>query len=132
RAEKRRAAAAVKEARVIAYRQAQGALDRTRRLWENHSISRDEYDRDFFAAERARAEMEEAAAEAEMVNAPPRVDEVAEAEGHVSAASARLRLAQAELAKTRLIAPTDGQALRVFAAPGEVVGPANPDPGPLL
>jgi multidrug resistance efflux pump len=125
RAEKRRAAAAAAEARVIAYRHAQGALERTRRLWENRSISRDEYDRDFFASERARAEMEESAAESALADAPPRPEEVAEAEAKVAAAAARLRLAQAELARTRIVAPTDGQVLRVFAEPGEAAGPAR-------
>src|SRR5262249_30227899 len=84
RKEKRRAVAAVKEARDISHKHAKGALERTLRLWENKSISRDEMERDFYAAERARAEAEEAAAELAVVEAPARADEVAEAQGHVA------------------------------------------------
>jgi HlyD family secretion protein len=132
RKEKRKALAAVKEARDISYKHAKGALERTMRLWENKSISRDELERDYYAAERARAEAEEAAAELSVVEAPARADEVAEAEGHVAAAEARLRLAEAELAKTRLVTPTDGAVLRLSAEPGEVAGPATEKPVMLL
>jgi multidrug resistance efflux pump len=133
RVERRKALAAVREARAVAYRQAKGSLERTQRLFEkNQSISRDEYDRDYFAVERARAELEEAAAEHALVEAPPRVDEVAEATGHVAAAEAQLKLAEAELSKTRMVAPTDGTILRVYAEPGEVAGPATEQPVLLM
>ena len=101
-------------------------------LWDNRSISRDEYDRDYYASERAKAEMEEAVAEHAMVEAPARADEVLEHEAMVAAARARLQLAMAELAKTKLIAPTAGRVLRVFAEPGEVAGPTTSQPVLLL
>ncbi len=132
RAEKRKALAAIVEAKVAAYRQAKGALERTQRLWDQHSISRDEYDRDFFTTERSKAEMEEASAEHSMVEAPARVDEVTEHEALVLAAQAKLQLAQAELAKTRMLAPSSGKVLRIFAEPGEVAGPATEQPVLLL
>ena len=132
RAERRKALASVQEANVVAYKRARGALERTQVLWDKHQISRDEYDRDYFAAEHARAEMEEAAAEHAMVEAPPRPDEVLENEAQVAASRARLQLAMAELAKTKLIAPTSGRVLRVFAEPGEVAGPTTAQPVLLL
>jgi multidrug resistance efflux pump len=128
RAEKRKALASVEEAKAVAYRQAKSVLERTQRLFENRSTSRDEFDRDYFAAERARAERDQASAEHALVEAPARKDEVSEAKGHVSAGEARLRLAEAELAKTRLLAPVDGRVLRVLAEPGEVAGPAHEQP----
>jgi HlyD family secretion protein len=132
RPEKRAALAAAKEAKGVLYRQAKATWDRAQRLWEKRSISQDEHDRDLFAAARARAEMDEATAEHALVEAPARADEVAEAEGHVAAAAARLRLAEAELAKTRLLAPCAGRILRVFAEPGEMAGPATAQPVLLL
>jgi HlyD family secretion protein len=132
RAERRKALAAVREARVAAYRQAKGALERTQRLWDNRSISRDEYDRDFYAAERARAEVEQATAEHALVEADARPDEIHENEALVAAARAKLELADAELAKTKLTAPTDGRVLRVFAEPGEAASPTTEQPVLLM
>lgn len=128
RAERRKAYAAIQESKLVAYKRAKGALERTQVLWEKHQISRDEYDRDYFAAEFARAEMEEASADRATVEAPPRNDEVLENEAQVAAARARLQLAMAELSKTKLIAPTSGRVLRVFAEPGEVAAPTTPQP----
>jgi multidrug resistance efflux pump len=77
---------------------------------------------------RAKAELEQAECEHALVEAPPRPDEVAAAEGRVRAAEARLRLARAELAKARLRAPTAGRVLRVYAEPGELAGPRSARP----
>ena len=132
RPEKRKAFASIQEAKVVAYKRAKGALERTQVLWDKHQISRDEYDRDYFAAEHARAEMEEAAADRATIEAPARPDEVLENEANVAAARARLELALAELAKTKLLAPTPGRILRVFAEPGEVAGPTTPQPVLLM
>ena len=132
RADKRKSLAAIQEAKALAYRQAKGALERTQRLWDNHSISRDEYDRDFYAAERARAEMDQAVAEHALVEAAARPDEITENEAQVAASNARLQMARAELAKTRLVAPTAGRVLRVFAEPGEVAAPTTLQPVLLM
>jgi multidrug resistance efflux pump len=40
----------------------------------------------------------------------------------------RLRVAQAELAKTRLTAPSGGRVLRVYAEPGQLAGPNSAQP----
>src|SRR5262249_20667840 len=76
----------------------------------------------------ARADMEKAAADRAFAEAPPRADELAAAEGRLQASRARLRLAQAELAKTRLRAPYRGRVLRVYAEPREQAGPASAHP----
>jgi HlyD family secretion protein len=132
RAERRKALAAVREAKLVAYKRAKGALERTQVLWDKRQISRDEYDRDYFASEHARAEMEEAAAEYSLVEAAARPDEVTENEAQVEAARARLQLALAEMKKTKLLAPTAGRVLRVFAEPGEVAGPTTAQPVLLI
>ena len=53
--------------------------------------------------QKAQAEWDEAIAERALVEAPARADEVAAAEGRVQVAEARRRLAEVELAKTRLL-----------------------------
>ena len=108
RPEKRRAMAAVEQAKHVVYQQAKADWERTFKLVESRSSSREQGDRDHFAMLRAQAEWDEAAAEQALVEAPARADEVAAAEGRVAVAEARLRLVKAELAKTRLLAPTDG------------------------
>lgn len=132
RSERRKALAAMEKSKTVAHQDALGALERSKSLWEKHQLSRSEYDRDFFAAERARAEMEEAAAEHAEVEAPARPAEVTEHEALVAVALSRLELAKAERAKTRLVAPTDGRVLRVFAEAGEVAGPNSAQPVLLL
>jgi multidrug resistance efflux pump len=79
---------------------------------------------------RTRAELDEAVAERALVEAPPRPEDVAAAEGRVAAAEARLRGARHELAKTRVVAPSDGCVLQVCAEPGEMAGPG--ETGPVL
>ena len=46
----------------------------------------------------------------------------------MAAAEAKLRLDEADLAKTRLLAPFNGQILRIYAEPGELAGPATVQP----
>jgi multidrug resistance efflux pump len=132
RAERRRAAAAIEEARKVVLQQARTELERSRKLVENRSASREEYERSWFTMLRASAEYDEAVAERALIEAQARPDEIAIEEGNVAAAEARLRLAEAELAKTRILAPTSGRILQVFAEPGEQAGPAMAQPILLL
>jgi multidrug efflux pump subunit AcrA (membrane-fusion protein) len=132
RAEKRRALAAVEEARRAQFQQTEANWGHSQKLFERRSVSQEERDRDYLAMVRAQAELDEATAERAIVEAPARADEVAEAEGRVAAAEAKLRLAEAELAKTRLLAPFDGRVLQVHAEPGELAGPGAAPPVLLL
>jgi multidrug resistance efflux pump len=129
--EKRRALAAIENAKRSVFEQAKAEAERSQRL-SSSATSREQYDRDRLKMFVAQAELEQAAAERALVEAPARADEVAAAEARVAAAKARLRLAEAELAKTRLRAPSKGRILQIFAEPGEVVGPASPQPVLLL
>ena len=132
RAEKRKAAAAFAQAKAAIYLQAKAEWERSRKLNENHSTSQEQYDRDYFAMLKAQAEWEQAVAERTLVEAPARADEIAIEKGNVAAAEARLRVAEAEWAKARLLAPTDGRILQVFAEPGEQAGPATAQPVLLI
>jgi HlyD family secretion protein len=128
RAEKRRAMAAVEEAKRALFHQAKANWSHSQRLLERQAASQEERDRDHLAMVRAQAELDEAGAERAAIEAPARADEVAAADGRVAAAEARQRLAEAELAKTRLQAPFDGRILRIYAEPGELAGPATDQP----
>jgi HlyD family secretion protein len=132
RTEKRKALAAMEEAKRATYQQTKADWERTHRLAETHSASREQGDRDYYGMQKAKAEWEEAVAEHALVEAPARADEVDAALARVAVAEARQRLARAELAKTRLLAPATGRVLRVHAEPGEVSGPNTPQPVVLL
>jgi multidrug resistance efflux pump len=132
RAERRKVAATLEEARKIVLQQTRADFERSKKLAESHNASREEYDRSYYTMLRAVAEWDEAVAERALIEAPARTDEIAIEEGNVAAAEARLRLAEAELAKTRLHAPSNGRILQIFAEPGEQAGPTTTQPILLL
>jgi multidrug resistance efflux pump len=128
RAERRAALKACASARRAIHLQAQKDWGRIDRARAGHAASQEQSDAAYYRLLRAKAELEQAEAEHALVEAPPRPDEVAAAEGRVRAAEARVRLERAELAKTRLRAPTRGQVLRVYAEPGELAEPRSAQP----
>jgi multidrug resistance efflux pump len=130
RQEKRDAVASLEKARQALFDQAKA--DYMRAQGSRTATSREDFDSRYYLMLRAKAELEAVQAERALVEAPPRADELAAAEGRVSAAEARLRLAEAELAKTRLVAPTDGRILHVHAEPGELAGPTSARPVILM
>jgi multidrug resistance efflux pump len=132
RPERRRALAAVEEARRALYLQARGTLERSRRLADTRATSPEQRDVDYHRMLQTGAELAAASAERALAEAPPRADELAAARGRVAAARARLRLAQAELARTRLVAPSGGRVLQVYAEVGELAGPASARPVLLM
>ncbi|QDV34770.1 HlyD family secretion protein [Tautonia plasticadhaerens] len=132
RQERRRVLEAIEKTHRLALERAEADWSRTEELFGRGAISTERRDRDYYAKVESRAALGEVEAERALVEAPPRPEDLAEAEALVKAAEARLRLAEAELEKTRLRAPADGRILRAYAEPGEVVGPATPDPVLLL
>jgi multidrug resistance efflux pump len=128
RAEKRKAVAAVERARHILLQQAESDWKRSQRLVRENSSSVEQYQNDFFKLQRVRAEWEQAAADHALIEAPPRVEDLAAAEARVAAAEARLGLAESDLAKTRILMPMDGHILQVYAEPGELAAPNSTHP----
>jgi multidrug resistance efflux pump len=128
RRERRTAVAAAEQAKRYIYQQAKVDWERTHKLVETRSTSREQADRDYFTMLRTQAEWDEAVAEKALVEAPERPEEIAAGEGQVAADEARLRLAEAALAKTRLLAPSNGRILQVNVEPGEVAGPNTAEP----
>jgi multidrug resistance efflux pump len=128
RAEKRDSFAALEKAKKAVYEQAKAEWERSRRLTPSSTVSQEQHDENHFKMLRTLAEWQQAQAERALIEAPARADEVAAAQGRLAAAEAQLRLAEAELAKTRLVAPSSGRILQVYAEPGELAGPATVQP----
>jgi multidrug resistance efflux pump len=129
RPEKRKAVAAVEQSRRVISQQAEADRKRSQQLVQSRAATDEQLDNDRFKSLRAKADLAEAAAERELVEAPARKEDIAAAEGRVEAAKARLLLAETDLAKRRLLAPSDGRILQVHAEPGEL---AAPNSGPPL
>jgi len=128
RREKRQAAAADERAKQNSYLNADANLRRSERLRSAQAVSQQGWDVDFFVVQRTKAEWEQAKAERALVEAPARAEDIAAAEATVAAAQAQYQWAQAELAKTRLLAPRQGQIMQIYAEPGEIAGPDSPQP----
>jgi HlyD family secretion protein len=128
RAERRKALAGIEKAKQALYNQANSDLDRDKELLPRKAISQEKYDGDYYRMLQTQAEFESAKAERQLADADAQVDEVKMAQGRVVAAEARQRLAEAELAKTRLLAPCNGVVLQVYSEPGELAGPTTPQP----
>jgi HlyD family secretion protein len=126
RPEKRKSVAAIEAARRALYEAARSDHERGERA--RGSVSQQQREQDYFRVLQLKAEWEQAKAERELIEAPPRPEDVAVAESLVEAAQAKLRLAAAELAKTELRAPADGVILRSYAEPGELTSPTSPQP----
>ena len=132
RAEKRQALIAQAEARKAAYELAQKQWARAQILMQKGSISREEHDATAQKLQHTRNEWKAAEAERDLVQAPPRQDELDAALSRVAMAKAKLAMAHAELAKTLVRAPRDGRVLQVFVEPGDQAGPATGRPVLLL
>jgi multidrug resistance efflux pump len=132
RPERRKALASIEEARRAQFKQAKSDWERSEKLAGTRATSKEQWDRDYFAMLRSQAQLDEAVAERALVEAPPRPEDVAAAEGNVAAAEARLGLAKAELARTQLLAPSAGRVLKIFAEPGELASPTTAEPVLLL
>jgi multidrug resistance efflux pump len=76
----------------------------------------------------AKHDWDKAKADLKLIEEGSRPEDIEVALRQTEAASARLHLAEAELAKTRLLAPTGGQVLQILAEPGEMAGPTSAQP----
>jgi multidrug resistance efflux pump len=132
RPEKRKALAAIEEAKLAIYRHAKADSDRAEKLANKQGLSQEARDAAYYKMKQAQADLNQAAAERALVEAPAQADEVRAQEARVAAAKSRLQLAESELAKTKLVAPSSGRILHVYAEPGEMVGPNSAQPVLLL
>jgi multidrug resistance efflux pump len=119
-------ARAVETAKQTAYRLAQEDLQRAQNA--HSGVSAGELDRSHTQAAMAKAEWDAAKADLTLLLEGTRAEDIAAARGQVEVAEAKLQTAEAELAKTRLIAPSSGRVLQVFAEPGETASPSSTQP----
>lgn len=132
RPEERRQSAARYRAKLAELEQAELAWKRIRELRQSHAVSPQEADERRTAVAALTAEVEAAKAAAELLEAPPRPDELRLHQARVAAAQARLDLAKVLLQRCQLKAPIAAQVLKVDAEPGELTGPDAPRPVIIL
>ena len=125
-------AAALHRARLAETELAQRSWDRTSKLRETRVIVEQEADSDRSRLAALKAEVEAAKARLELLEAPPRQDELHMEQARVQAAKARLELARVQLERTELRAPCSGQVLKIDAEIGELTGPDSADPVVIL
>jgi multidrug resistance efflux pump len=123
---RRESSAALARAREKAYQLSVDAWQRARDA--RYGISDQDRQRATFLMQQAKDEWEMAKKEQELVDSPPRAEDMAKATAAVRRAEAQRRRAQADLEKTRLRAPFASRVLKVQAEVGQLVGPASPQP----
>ncbi len=64
----------------------------------------------------------------ETIMLPPRIEDVKAAQAAVEAAQSELGIAEVNLGRTKLVAPTDGTILAINRVVGELAGPADQEP----
>jgi multidrug resistance efflux pump len=123
-------ARAEEAAKKVAHGLAQGDWDRAQH--GGRGISASELDSARTRLSLAKADWDKAKADLALVLEGSRAEDIAAARAQMQVAEARLRAAEAELAKTQLTAPTDGRVLQVFAEPGELASPNSAQPVLIL
>ncbi len=119
-------AKAVEAAKHAAYTLAQDDYQRAQNA--RGGISAGEFDKARTQLTLTRAEWDQAKADLAMLMEGTRAEDLAAARSQVEVAEAKVHVAEAELAKTRLTAPTDGKILQVFEEPGEMASPTSAQP----
>ncbi|MEO1526313.1 MAG: efflux RND transporter periplasmic adaptor subunit [Planctomycetota bacterium] len=102
---------------------AQRTYERARRLAEKRAISVEELERSFADYESFGALLLAAQQRYETIKAPPRQEDLARADATIASARASLKIAEVDLAKCTVTAPTSGVILGVNIDAGEWASP---------
>lgn len=113
-------------ARRAQLEQAQIELRRIEELWQNQAVSAQDHDDKRLTVVSLQADVEGMKARADLVNSEARDDEVKMADARVSAARAKLELANVELQRTEMKSPIKGKILQVNPRQGDLIGPDSP------
>jgi HlyD family secretion protein len=130
--EQRAEAAALYQAKLAGLERGQRDWQRIRTLLKSRVVPEQEADSQRTLVTSLTKEVEAAKARLDLLNAPARADEVRVDQAHIQAAQARLELAKVQLARTELRSPRRGQVLKADVQPGEMAGPASPEPAVIL
>lgn len=128
RSQEREEAAAWHRAKLAELERAQLAWKRISELVASKAASQQDADNQRTALAAVQAEAEAAKAKWELLEAPPREDEVRMAQARIEAAKAQLANARAELSRMQLRAPVTGQILKIDIDLGELTGPESLNP----
>ena len=110
------------------FEEAKSRLDMQRALYKNQEISRLSYEQAVRDLRVAKANLQAAVRNEELVAAPPLQEDKARADADVLAAESRVRTAQERIGKCSIQAPIDGTILRVYARSGESYSTVTPRP----
>lgn len=127
RDEERREAVALHQAQLAQLEQAQLAWKRVEKLYRDGAAAAQQFDDQRTTVASLQSAVAAAKARADLLNAPPRVEDVQMAKARVAAFQARLAIAQDALGRTALRAPVGGRILDVQVEPGELIGPESND-----
>jgi len=116
-------AAAVYQTKSAELERARLTWERTRDLGAEGVVSRQETDDQRMQVASLTAQLAAAAARRDLLNAPPRSEDVDEAQARVDAVEAKYQLAIVEWEHTRVRSAAGGQILAVNVEPGELAAP---------
>ena len=120
------------KAKLAELENARLAWERIRQLRAENAIAQQEADNKRLLLAALQAEVAAAKARADLVQAPPREDELQMATARLDAAKARLELASIQLDRTCLKSPLAGLVLQVNLEVGELTGPDSVEPAVVL
>jgi HlyD family secretion protein len=126
--QERAEAAAVYRAKLAELERAELSWKRINQLREARAIPQQDADDQRTLVASLTAEVAAAKARLELLEAPARPDEVLMAKARIEAAKARLQLADVQLERTKLRAPSGSQILKIDVELGELTGPNSPQP----
>ncbi|QEG42532.1 HlyD family secretion protein [Roseimaritima ulvae] len=107
---------------------AQKAYDRNVELSRNDAVSKQTLDENHASLQSLQAMAAAAQGRLNTLLLPPREDELLAADAEIEAAQSRLQIAQINLDRTQIKAPSDGRILGLEAEVGELTGPDSPQP----
>lgn len=130
--QERNEASAIYEARTAEMEGARLNSQRNQQLRKDDALSQQAFDDQQSRLQSLIAQVAAAKARMELLQAPPRDDEIKLARAEIAAAKARLELAKVQLKWTELCAPRTATVLRVNVEAGELTGPTAREPAVLM
>jgi multidrug resistance efflux pump len=128
RPEERLEAEALYRAQLAELERAQLTWERIKQLRAERAITQQDADDQRTLVTGLEAKVEAAKARLQLLEAAAREDEIEMARAKIAATDAKLELARVYLERTRLVAPEDGQILRLNVRENELTGPESAAP----
>jgi HlyD family secretion protein len=130
--QQRAEATAARRAREAELQRAEITWGRTEEMLRERAIARQEADNQWMQLTMLRNEVEAARAREAFLDSKARPDEVRIEQARITATKARLELARIQADRTRLLAPSRAQVLKINGKVGELAGPTSAEPAIIL